>query len=408
MTKRLVIETTIVFQLMLGISVTAAETPTFSRDVAPIFYENCVACHRPGEFAPMSLLTYDDARPWARAIRQRVVSREMPPWYAQPGHQEYVNDTSLTSAEIETVVAWVDNGALRGSDADLPPAPQYVKGWTIGQPDVVFPMQAPFDVPAHGTVPYLYFTIPTNLSEDRWIKAVEIVPGDRRVVHHVIASLQRPDLGQPPSPQPALRQDRSRQSGGLGGVTPNKFGVTYPKGVARRIQAGAEIVLQMHYTTIGEAVSDRTSIGLIFQDEPPEMELNAGSVINFQFSIPPGKGDHEVRAERTFNEDTYLFDMMPHMHSRGKDFTYTARYPDGSEEVLLSVPNYNFSWQLTYQLKEPKLLPAGTTLTGVAHFDNSPNNRANPDPKAEVRWGDQTWEEMMIGFFKTVQRSKVQ
>ena len=392
-----------ILALVVAVPAIAEEaTPTFTKDVAPIFYENCVACHRNGEFAPMSLMTYDDARPWARAIKQRVEAREMPPWYAEPGHQEYVNDASLALDEISTIAAWVDGGAPKGDDADLPAVPEFAAEWTIGEPDVVLSMMEPFAVPADGTVPYLYFTVPTNFATDKWIKAVELRPGDRRVVHHVIATLQRPDPEQPPSPEPSLKRNQKRQSGTLGGTVPNKFGVTYPDGVARKIEAGTEIVLQMHYTAIGEATTDRTSVGLIFQDDPPDRTVGGGQIINTRFSIPAGADNHEVRAEQELKEDTYFVHMTPHMHSRGKAFSYTAVYPDGTEEILLNVPHYTFDWQLTYELAEPKLLPAGTKLVGVAHFDNSVNNRSNPDPNADVRWGDQTWEEMMIGFYGTV------
>ena len=383
-----------------GAETTAAEgAPTFTKDVAPILYENCVACHRSGELAPMSLLTYRDARPWARAIKQKVASREMPPWYADPNYGDFANDARLSQEDVDTIVAWVDAGAPKGEEKDLPRLPEFTEGWSIGEPDAVFSMLEPFEVPADGTVPYLYFTIPTNLTEDKWVKAIEIKPGDRRVVHHVIADLLPAD-DTPPSPEPTLRR-AGRPTGSLGGVTPNKFGVVYPEGVARLLKAGSEIVLQMHYTTIGVAATDRTSIGLIFSERPKQI-LSSGNVINLRFVISAGAANHEVQASRTFDEDVYLFDMMPHMHSLGKDFTYKAVYPDGREEIILRVPNYNFNWQLTYQLKEPKLLPKGTTLVGIAHFDNSANNRANPDPTRDVRWGDQTWEEMMIGWYKTV------
>ena len=401
----------VTLSLGLGVSASAEEAagvPTFTKDVAPIFFDNCVSCHRTGEFAPMSLMTYDDARPWARAIKQRVEAREMPPWYAEPGHQTYVNDASLTDDDVHTIAAWVDGGAPRGDAADLPVAPEFAADWTIGEPDAVYSMLESFDVPADGTVPYVYFTIPTNLPNDRWIKAVEIRPGDRRVVHHVIATMQSPDPEFPPSPEPRLTLSPGGRDGNvlggnaLAGTVPNKFGATFPDGVALKIEAGTEIVFQMHYTTIGEAASDQTSVGLIFQDEEPTWEAGGGIVINPRFAIPAGAESHEVRAEQELKEDTYLTDMTPHMHSRGKAFSYTAVYPDGTEEILLNVPNYTFDWQLTYEFAEPKLLPAGTKLVGIAHFDNSVNNRSNPDPTAEVRWGDQTWEEMMIGFYGTV------
>lgn len=395
--------------LVLAMPASAEEkaVPTFTKDVAPIFYDNCVSCHRPGEFAPMALIDYDDARPWARAIKQRVEAREMPPWDAEAGHQDYANDASLSTDEIETISAWVVGGAPKGDDADLPKAPQFSARWTIGEPDVVVSMLEPYSVPADGAVPYLYFTVPTNFSEDKWIQAVEIRPGDRRVVHHVIATLQRPDPDNPPSPEASLTRRRRRQTGSLGGTVPNKLGVVYPKGVAKKIKAGSEIVLQMHYTTIGEATTDKTSVGLIFSDTPPDRTVGSSLLINARFAIPAGIENHEVRSERTIKKDTYLTTMTPHMHSRGKAFSYTAVYPNGTEEVLLNVPNYRFDWQLTYELAEPKLLPAGTKLVGVANFDNSVNNRANPDATVEVRWGDQTWEEMMIGFFGTLRPADV-
>jgi len=391
-----------------SIPVTAGESaPTFTRDVAPIFYENCVSCHRPGEFAPMSLITYDDARPWARAIKQRVEAREMPPWDAEPGHQTYVNDASLSLNEIQTISAWVDGGSPKGDDVHLPRIPEFAAEWTIGEPDLVLSMIEPYAVPADGTVPYLYFTVPTKFKEDKWLQAVELRPGDRRVVHHVIATLQSPDGEKVPSAKPSLTRSQKRTTGSLGGTVPNKLGVVYPDGVARKIEAGTEIVLQMHYTTIGEATTDQTSVGLIFSDSPPTRTVGGGQVINARFEIPAGAENHEVRAERTIKEDTYLTHMTPHMHSRGKSFAYTAVYPDGTEEMLLNVPNYRFDWQLTYEFEQPKLLPAGTKLVGVAHYDNSVKNRDNPDATADVRWGDQTWEEMMIGFYGTVGTANV-
>ncbi len=309
--------------------------------------------------------------------------------------------------EIQTISAWVDGGSPKSTDADLPEVPQFAAEWTIGEPDVVLSMLEPHAVPADGTVPYLYFTVPTNFTEDKWIQAVELRPGDRRVVHHVIATLQSPDPDNPPSPEASLKRKQKRTTGTLGGTVPNKLGVVYPDGVARKIEAGAEIVLQMHYTTIGEATTDQTTVGLIFRDAPPDRTVGGGVVINTKFAIPAGAENHEVRAEREIKEDTYLTNMTPHMHARGKAFSYSAVYPDGTEEVLLNVPNYRFDWQLTYEFAEPKLLPAGTKLVGVAHFDNSVNNRANPDATSEVRWADQTWEEMMIGFYSTVDAADV-
>jgi hypothetical protein len=257
----------------------------------------------------------------------------------------------------------------------------------IGTPDLVLSMKEEYSVPADGVVPYLYFTIPTNFTEDKWVQAVEIKPGDRRVVHHVIAFLE---------------DDHHNRIGGLGGITPNKTAIISPPGSARLVKAGTNIVLQMHYTTVGEATKDRTSIGLIFAKERPKVILRGGNALNARFVIPAGDPNYEVRSTTTFKEDAYLYSMMPHMHVRGKDFTYTAVYPDGRPEVVLYVPKYNFDWQLDYELRKPLFVPKGTRLDCVAHFDNSTGNRFNPDPAKEVRWGDQTWEEMMIGWYTTI------
>ncbi len=236
--------------------------------------------------------------------------------------------------------------------------------------------------------------MPTNLTADKWIQAIEFNPGYRRVVHHIIASAQ-------PAGHDA-NDERAPGRVGLGGITPNTPGVVYPAGVARRLPKGSELILQMHYTTIGQPTTDRTSIAVIYAKEPPKQMLGGGTILNLAFSIPPGADNHEVKATQVLQRDTVLTAMMPHMHMRGKSMKYTATYPDGRSEVLLNVPKYLFDWQINYELAEPKLLPKGTRIDVVATFDNSPKNAYNPDPTALVRWGDQTWEEMMIGFFTTL------
>jgi hypothetical protein len=379
----------------------AKSTVTFTKDVAPILYKRCIECHRPGEIAPMSLLTYAETRPWAKSIKQRVVARSMPPWSADPHYGKFSNDPSLSQKEIDTIVAWVDAGSPKGDDKDMPVPPKFVEGWTIGKPDVVLSMQEDHAIPADGTVPYLYFTIPTNFKEDKWIQAMEIRPGNRGVVHHVIAFAQEPGAA-----RRGAGSEAQQGRGQLGGITPNKTGVVFAPGTARLIKAGSNIVFQMHYTTNGEATTDRTSIGLIFAKGPPTRSLVTGNALNARFVIPPGADSHEVKSSTTFKEDVHLTSFMPHMHFRGKDFTYTAVYPDGRSEVLLNVPKYDFNWQLTYVLEKPVALPKGTRLDCVAHFDNSTRNKYNPDPTKEVRWGDQTWEEMMIGWFSYTRDSE--
>jgi hypothetical protein len=390
------------FGVVVAVPAAAADSaPTFSKDVAPILYRSCVECHRPNAMAPMSLISFEDVRPWARAVKQRVVKREMPPWGADPAHGKFANDISLKQSEIDLIAAWVDGGAPEGNRADLPPAPQFAEGWSIGEPDLVFKMVKPIPVPADGTIPYMYVTIPTNLKEDIWVKGIELRPSDRRVVHHIISDLVEGN-GQPADGEPRLTRDRTRKEiGGVGGLVPGRLYGVFEEGRARKIPAGADIVLQMHYTTIGVPVTDQTEIGVVLAKEPPSQlrTESGGQLLNNSFVIPPGADNHEVTQQRTFDRDIYLTNVYPHMHVRGKDVTYTIIYPDGREEIVLHVPKYDFAWQTSYRLAEPKFMPKGSTLKVVAHFDNSAKNKFNPDPTATVRWGDQTWEEMMIGYF---------
>ena len=381
---------------MLATTTGSTSTVTFSKDVAPILYKSCAECHRPGEIAPMSLLTYKEVRPWAKSIRERVVERSMPPWSADPKYGHWANDPRLSEKEINTIVEWVNAGAPKGDDKDLPPVPKFPEGWTIGTPDVVLEMAEEYTIPADGTVPYLYFSMPTGFTEDRWIQAMEIRPGNRAVVHHVIAFAQDPSVkDSSPGGESEFRRGRTH----LGGITPNKTGVVFAPGTARLIKKGSNIVFQMHYTTIGQVAKDRTKIGFIFAKEPGKKVINTGNAVNARFVIPAGDPNYEVKASKKFDEDVLITSFMPHMHVRGKAFTYTAVYPDGRSEILLNVPKYDFNWQLTYVPKRPIALPKGTRLDCVAHFDNSTKNKYNPDPTREVRWGDQTWEEMMIGWF---------
>jgi mono/diheme cytochrome c family protein len=365
----------------------AAETETslvtFNKDVAPVLYQNCVECHRPGEAAPMSLLTYKDARPWARSIRDKVASREMPPWLADPKHGEFANDRRLSQKDVDTILAWVNRGAPEGDAKDLPKAPAFVDGWNIGTPDAVIKMAEAFEVPSDGVVAYKNFVVPTNFTEDKWVVAAELRPGVRSVVHHIIAFSQKPD-----------GTDRKL----LVGYAPGEQASVMPKGLGRKIPAGANIVFQVHYTPNGTAAKDQSYLGLMFAKETPKQEMMTRGVMNTRFVIPAGDPGYQVASTYTFNEDSHIHAMMPHMHYRGKDFEYKLTYPDGTSKVILSVPRYDFGWQLYYFLKEPVAAPKGTRLDCLAHFDNSTQNKYNPDPAKEVRWGDQTWEEMMIGW----------
>jgi hypothetical protein len=399
--------------------------PTFSNDVAPIMYRKCVSCHRPGEIAPMSFITYQNVRPWARSIREKVLAREMPPWDADPQHGKFRNDRSLTAEEIDTIVKWANAGARQGNPADMPALPRFPAGWQIGTPDVVFEMPVEYQIPADGTIDYQYFEVPTNFSEDRWMQAGEVRAGDPEHVHHIIVSVIEPERsarpnvvsvrpilpeGQTPAPraqraptagdaQRSAQTTRRAAAVNLVNWAVGEDAPVYEPGTAKRIPAGSTLQFQVHYTTNGAPGKDRSKIGLIFAKEPPTREVRTGTIANPLFALPPGAPNHQVEAEATFADDVKVWTMHPHMHLRGKDMTYTAIYPDGRREIVLRVPNYDFGWQTDYWLAEPLTLPKGSKLHVVAHFDNSAGNPANPDPGATVRWGDQTWEEMMIGFF---------
>jgi len=412
--------------------------PTFSKDVAPIFFENCTTCHRPAEIAPMSLLTYKDTRPWARSIVNAVKSGTMPPWHADPAIGHFSNERRLTDAEKATIVRWVDAGAPEGNPSDLPPAPRYADGWRIGQPDVVLQMQEDYPIPAKGEVPYLYFEVPANFAEDRWIQSWEMRPGNPAAVHHVIvyvrppqqdgpgaaalvqafggaAAVQRPvtfadgmeipagQTGGRPLPEdqrkplPENYRPRPRgTAGSIGGYVPGNSTRVFPEGTAMRLPKGSSLVFQMHYTTIGEETSDRTRLGIIFAKEPPKTPLTSLALINGGLRIPAGAPDHRVDAEMTIHREFVLYSMTPHTHVRGTRWFYEVVYPDGRREPILSVPNYDFEWQHEYLFKQPLRLPAGTKIRASAWYDNSPANKSNPDPTKEVWWGDQTWEEMMF------------
>ncbi|MBZ5606584.1 MAG: hypothetical protein LAO79_30205, partial [Acidobacteriia bacterium] len=308
---------------------------------------------------------------------------------ADPQYGHFLNDTRLAQADLDAIVKWVDAGAPQGNAADLPPAPTFTEGWVLGKPDVVIEMPETFEIPAEGVIPYKYFTAPTNFTEDKWIRGVEIRPGNRAVVHHIILNLR--DAGKADGPPAAAMQ-------GLGGTAPGLQPTFYPEGVAKKIKAGSSIVFQMHYTPNGKATTDKSYVGLYFAKEPPKEQMFGHMILNFNFRIPAGDPNYEVRSTWTVPEDILVQSMMPHMHLRGKDFKYIAVYPDGREEVLLNVPHYDFAWQLSYKPVSVHL-PKGTKIQCIAHFDNSPNNRFNPDPSKDIRWGDQTFEEMMIGFF---------
>jgi peroxiredoxin len=370
----------------------AAGPITYSKQIVRILQKNCQECHRPEAIGPMALLSYEDVTAWSDTIREVVQDNRMPPWYADPRYGHFANDRRLPPEDRKALLAWLDQGMPRGDDKDLPPPREFPKGWTIGKPDVVFSMPDAFKVPAdmpRGGIPYKRFFVSTKFKEDRWIQRAEARPGAPGVVHHIVVFYVPPGEdfwpGNPKTPT-------------LCGTAPGDMPLILPPGTAKRVPAGSQLVFEMHYTPNGVAQEDRSSVGLIFAKEEPKYYSFAGAFANVQFEIPPGHDNYKVEFSFTFRQDHFLLNFMPHMHLRGKDFLYEVIYPDGKKETVLSVPRYNFNWQSVYRLKEPLLLPKGTRLHMVAHFDNSAKNPNNPDPTKLVRWGDQTWEEMMIGW----------
>ncbi|HEY2547946.1 MAG TPA: hypothetical protein VGI46_17875, partial [Candidatus Acidoferrum sp.] len=385
---------------------------TFTKDVAPILQKHCQTCHRPGEAAPFSMLTYQDTRPWAGTIKMVVSQKIMPPWYADPKYGHFANERSLSADEIRTLVNWVNSGAQKGADADMPPPVQnFVEGWGIPAPDVIFQLPKPFPVPASGVMDYQYVIVPTGFTEDKWIQALEVRPTDRAVVHHIIAYLREPGSNYfkdqkkgvffvAPPPKVDEKTDTSAlPSDFLVGYAPGQPAEILHTGEGKLIKAGSDIVFEVHYTPNGTPTQDQTRLGLIFTKTPPKERVLTLSASNGTFKIPPGDPDYKVDATFEVRKDVKLVGLHPHMHSRGKAFEYRLVFPDGRKETILSVPSFNWHWQLWYNLDEPITLPQGTKIECTAHFDNSPNNPENPDPTKSVRWGQQSWDEMMVGFF---------
>jgi hypothetical protein len=385
--------------------------PTFAKDIAPVLQARCQGCHRPGEAAPMPLLEYRDVRPWAKAIKEAVVLKRMPPWFADPSIGHFRNDRSLSQDEINTLVAWVDGGAPEGSPKDLPAPRQFVEGWNIGQPDLVLEMPSGFDVPASGTVEYQYVILPYKFNEDRWVQMAEVRPGARSVVHHVIAYIREPGSRWERDRQPGVvflpekndKGDRPSVGGDmLAGYAPGVPASIIQPGQGRLIKAGSDIVFQLHYTANGKSGRDRTRVGIVFCKQPPKERVMSLGAFNRRFTIPAGDANYRVDAEFELGHEAKLVSLLPHMHLRGKDFEYRLVFPTGETQTILRVPRYDFGWQLSYEPQQDILLPKGTKVACTAHYDNSANNPSNPDPAAKLKWGDQSWEEMMVGFFDVV------
>ncbi len=338
---------------------------------------------------------------------------------------KFSNDRSMASADIDTLVNWVDAGAPAGNEKDAPKTIDWVEGWRIGKPDVVLSMTKPFSVPASGTIDYQYIVVPTGFTEDKYVQMAEARPGNPALVHHILTFIREPGNPWLRNLQPGIPfdareaeqqarenaqknpraqgQGRGQQAISFGdnvaGYAPGTMPDIMVPGEAKLIPAGSDIIFQVHYTANGTPGTDVSKLGLIFAKGPVTKRVLSLAVTTANFAIPPGDPNYEVKARMTLQEDATLVNLLPHMHFRGKDFIYRVTYPSGETETLLDVPHYDFNWQLTYELAKPKVLPKGTVIDCVAHYDNSPNNRFNPDPTKEVHYGEQTWEEMMFGFF---------
>ncbi|HXT74152.1 MAG TPA: thiol-disulfide isomerase [Candidatus Angelobacter sp.] len=385
--------------------------PTFYKDVAPILQQHCQACHRAGEIAPMPLVTYEEARRYARQIKDRVTRRIMPPWFADPCCGHFVNDPSLTPEQIATLAAWTDAGAPAGDAKAAPPPRRWASGWIIPQPDDVVRMPEPVAIPADGEVEYTYEIVPTGFTKDEWVQMSEIRPSSRKNVHHAVVYVRPPGskwLRHAPVGAPftasSLKDAQDRRdaewtdSDVLLVYAPGSSPDEWPTGMAKFVPTGSDLVFQMHYVTKGHPETDQSSIGLVFAQQPPKQRVLTLQLTNDRFIIPPGVPDFRVEVHGTLPNDCTLLSFFPHMHLRGKKFEYNVIRGDGTSETLLRV-NYDFYWQLSYLLAQPRFLKAGTELQAVAWYDNSRNNPHNPDPTAAVRWGDQTYDEMMVGFF---------
>ncbi len=418
----------------------SAAPVTFTHDIAPILYQHCVGCHHPNDIAPMSLLTYKDARPWAASIREAIVSGKMPPWKADPHFGKWSNDPRLSAAEIATITAWIESGKVEGDAKDMPPTPVFADGWKIGKPDAVITIPEQV-IESTGPDEYVYLNVPTNFKEDHWIVAAELRPGNRRIVHHAhVFIAEKSDAGAAAKPadkdpqreyanwlmikQGSLEWMRpeapvidngcsvddngltpGHKSSDLGSLIssylPGRAPDVYPEGTARLVPAGATVNFQIHYSrTTGKRETDATSVGLIFAKEAPRQISRRIDLSNQMFRIPAGDPDHPVSECHTFDKDVLVTSLTPHMHLRGKSMRIVADLPSGEKRTLLYVPAYSFNWQITYRAEDPIFLPKGTRIEVLATFDNSPNNPTNPDPTKPVRWGSASETEMMDGWIE--------
>jgi hypothetical protein len=406
---------------------------TFTKEVAPIFFKNCAECHRPGEAAPFSVLSYKDVRPWAKSIREKVISREMPPWHADPNHGEFKNDRRLTQQEINTIVKWVDGGAKEGEARALPPQPKFVEGWRFGKPDLVLQMPMEYVLREDAIDQYVNVHLDPKLTEDRYIQAVEVRPENKTIAHHGMLLSQLPgEIAWLLREAPIFETDEGGvkrvkedvpvqndgcklpEGGGAGGLNttvltayvPGRGGDDWTQHPVR-IPPKSEFFLQMHYSNAFRSRTvnqDQTKIGIWFSKEKMPAKITTTEVMaNLFFKIPAGVEHHKASACWTIREDNVeLAALMPHMHLRGKSMEVMAVYPNGRFEVLLNVPKYEYRWQTNYRFAKPKLIPKGTTIKITAIFDNSAKNKYNPDPTKDVRWDERTGGEMLACFLELI------
>ncbi len=373
---------------------------SYANDVAPILEQRCVTCHQEGGIAPFAMSSHQMVQGWSPMIRETLITKRMPPGQIDA---EYTNDfhgvNHITVEETQKLVHWIDSGAKNEGNTDpLAELQTEVVKWGHGEPDMIVDIP-PQTIPASGTVEYRNLVLPLDLPEDKWVKAVEFVAGDTTVLHHIIAWAQAPDNGSGRGGAFGILN----QGIGLGAYAPGNAINTYPEGAGFPLEQGSGLILQMHYTTSGKETVDASQIGIHFWDEEPERPILGGSAADLEIDIAPFEANHEMVATKKFRKDSYLTMVGPHMHYRGYDANFKLVYPDGREEEVLNVPNYQFNWQKTYDFKEPKYMPAGTEMVFRATFDNSDMNPFNPDPSAEISWGEQTWQEMFFGFFRYVE-----
>ena len=367
---------------------------TYTRHVAPIVQKRCQECHRPGEIGPFSLLSFEDAEKRTSRIREAVLEERMPPWHADPRHGKFANDRRLTQDEQDTLLAWIDQGAKKGDDKDMPPAVKFTQGWKIGEPDKVFSMTEEFKVPATGVLDYQRFVVEPGFKDDVWVQAAECRPGNRKVVHHIIVYIL------PPGQHDPYEADGTAST--LVGWAPGDMPASYAPDTARLVPAGSKLVFEVHYTPDGTEQTDRSSVGIRFAPGRPPQSVETNILANMLFNIPARAANHKGQLIYTFPADALVLSFMPHMHLRGISARYELTRPDGTTETLLAVPDYDFGWQSVYRFAEPLKVAKGSKLTWTAHWDNSAENPRNPDSTKAVHWGLQTWDEMQNGWMEVV------